>query len=62
MPESQIVRTKDIDRAASQAGLELLQLADFYKRHNKLQQASEVERAIAQFTTKKIRTFKKYVA
>lgn len=53
MPENEIVRTKNLDRAVAQASLELGRLAEFYKRHDKIKQASDVEGAIAKFTKKK---------
>ena len=58
MPENEIVRTQNLNRAVAQASLDLSRLAEFYKRHDKIKHACDVERAIAQFTTKKRLSYK----
>jgi hypothetical protein len=43
MPKENIAEDNNIDRALAEAQVELLHIAQFYKRRNKIQQASEVE-------------------
>jgi hypothetical protein len=56
MPKENIAEDNNIDRALAEAQVELFHIAQFYKRRNKTQQASEVELALARFDGRKRHT------
>ena len=47
MPNNKV--SENIERACEQGASELLRMANFYKRHDKLKQAAKLEQAVEKF-------------